>query len=53
MPLMEKRRRARDPKRPDYVVFERRSRVGLFILMLLTALALYGLGTYLYSSIFE
>jgi sortase A len=53
MPLMEKQRRVRDPKRPGYVVFKRRLRIGLFILILLAALVLYGLGTFLYSNIFE
>jgi sortase A len=50
---MEKQRRVRDPKRTDYVVYKRRSRIWLFILILLATLLLYGLGSYLYSNIFE
>ena len=50
---MEKQRRVRDPKRSDYVIYKRRSRVGLFILILLATLLLYGLGSYFYSNIFE
>ena len=50
---MEKQRRVRDPERPGYVVFKRRLRIGLFILILLVTLTLYGLGAYLYSNIFE
>src|SRR5918912_123369 len=53
MPLMEKQRRVRDPKRTDYVVYKRRSRIWLFILILLATLLLYDLGSYLYSNIFE
>src|ERR671939_420215 len=53
MPLMEKQRQVRDPERPGYVVFKRRSRIGLYVLILLATLTLYGLGTYLYSNIFE
>src|ERR671932_2188751 len=53
MPLMEKQRRVRDSKRTDYVVYKRRSRIWLFILILLATLLLYGLGSYLYSNIFE
>ena len=43
----------RDPKRTDYVVYKRRSRIWLFILILLATLLLYDLGSYLYSNIFE
>jgi sortase A len=50
---MEKQRRVRDPKRTDYVVYKRRSRIWLFILILLATLLLYDLGSYLYSNIFE
>jgi|SRR5919199_4364357 hypothetical protein len=53
MPLMEKRRRVNDARRPGYVVFKRRPRFGLFVLVLLTPLVLCGLGSYLSASIFE
>jgi sortase A len=50
---MEKQRRVRDPKRPSYVVYKRRRRIGLIVLVILMMLALYGLGRYLYSNISE
>ena len=52
MPLTEKQRRVRDPERPGYTVFKRRPRIGLFVLVLLALLAL-GLGSYLFSGVFE
>ena len=49
MSLMEtQRRRVKSPKRPDYVVYKRRRRVG-FLLILLVALAVWGLGASLFS----
>jgi sortase A len=52
MPLSEKQQRVRDPERPGYAVFKRRSRIKLYILVLLVLLVL-GLGAYLFSGIFE
>ncbi len=55
MSLTRKQRRATDPKRHSYAVFKkRRRRVRFFILvLLLAALALWGLGAYLSPVLFE
>ncbi len=60
MPMIEKQRRDKDPKRPGYAVFKRGPRIGLLIVIILTPLvlyvlgtALYDLGTYISASIFE
>jgi sortase A len=50
MPLMEKQRGVRDTRRPKYAVYRRRRRTTFLILILLVALGLYGLGTYLSSN---
>ena len=47
MPLMEKQRLVRDPRRPGYAVFKKSPRMGLFVLVLLVVLALGGFGAYL------
>ena len=39
----------RDPKRPNYAVFRKRRRIALLTSILLVALALVGLGSYLFS----
>ncbi len=53
MPLMEKQRRVGESERPGYAVFKRRPRIGLFVLVFLALLVLYGLGSYLFANIFE
>ncbi len=53
MPLIEQQRRVKDLERPGYVVFKRRPRIGLFVLVLLTLLVLCGLGSWLCAGIFE
>ncbi|CAA9456579.1 MAG: hypothetical protein AVDCRST_MAG14-1713 [uncultured Rubrobacteraceae bacterium] len=49
MPLLDKQRRVIDTKRPDYAVFRKRRRVGLFTFVLLLVMLLGG-GAYLFSS---
>ena len=48
MPLLDKERRVIDTKRPDYAVFRKRRRVGLFVAMLLATVFLGGVA-YLFS----
>jgi sortase A len=48
MPLLDKQRRVIDTKRPDYAVFRKRRRAGLFTFVLLSAMLLGGV-VYLFS----
>jgi sortase A len=48
MPLLEKEQPTKGLKRSDYAVFRRRRRIGGFTLVLLSTLALLGLGAYLF-----
>ncbi|MDQ3921715.1 MAG: hypothetical protein M3248_05110, partial [Actinomycetota bacterium] len=43
----KQRRHTREARRPNHAVYRRRPRIGLFVLVLLAALVLGGLGAYL------
>jgi sortase A len=52
MPLIEKQRQVKDPRRPGYAVFKRKRRTGFFVFVLLAALVLGSLA-YLFPSVPE